>query len=191
VERTEKFSRVIAGKENAAELTLRLEPLKRGFGNRYACGVKNRGHIPDSVFDAVERGVNGALASGIVLGYPCIDIGVSLTGIEYAELSGTEFAYEACASMGFDEAARMAEPFLLEPIMAVELFSPKEFVGDVISLVTQRGGQVLSMETKSGRDVVKATAPMAKMFGFMTSLRSVSQGRATFSMEFAHFEKKV
>jgi elongation factor G len=75
--------------------------------------------------------------------------------------------------------------------MAVDLFSPKEFVGDVISLVTQRGGQVLNMETKAGDDEVKATAPMAKMFGFMTSLRSVSQGRATFTMEFSHFEKKV
>ncbi|MDR1507838.1 MAG: elongation factor G [Treponema sp.] len=190
VERTENFSRVIAGRENAAEVTLRLEPLKRGSGNRYLCGVKNKSRIPDAVFQAVQRGVNGALASGIVLGYPCIDVGVTLSGIEYSELTGTEAAYEACASMGFDEAAREAQPFLLEPIMAVDLFSPGEFVGDVISLVTQRGGQVLSMETKAGGDEVKAAAPMAKMFGFMTSLRSVSQGRATFTMEFSHFEKK-
>jgi elongation factor G len=191
VEQTEKFSRVIAGKENAAELTVRLEPLKRGSGNRYACGAKNLTRVPEPILDAVERGINGALASGIVLGYPCIDIGVTLTDIGYSELTATEFAYEACASMGFDEAARGAEPFLLEPIMAVELSSPKEFVGDVISLVTQRGGQVLNIETKAGGDVVKATAPMAKMFGFMTSLRSVSQGRASFAMEFSHFEKKA
>jgi elongation factor G len=92
--------------------------------------------------------------------------------------------------MGFDEAAKNADPMLLEPIMAVDLFSPKEFVGDAISLVTQRGGQVLSMDSKGGTEQVKATAPMAKMFGFMTALRSVSQGRATFSMEFSHFEKK-
>jgi elongation factor G len=92
--------------------------------------------------------------------------------------------------MGFDEAARSADPLLLEPIMAVDLFSPKEFVGEVISLVTQRGGQVLNMDSKTAADEVRATAPMAKMFGFMTALRSVSQGRATFSMEFSHFEKK-
>jgi elongation factor G len=191
VERTEKFSRVIAGKENAAGLTLALEPLKRGSGNRYSSAIHGKTQVPPEIFEAVERGVKGALSSGIVLGYPCIDIGVTLTKIEYSELTSTEFAFEACASMGFDEAAKQAEPLLLEPIMAVDLFSPKEFVGEVISLVTQRGGQVQSMDSKAGLDQVKATAPMEKMFGFMTSLRSVSQGRATFTMEFSHFEKKA
>jgi elongation factor G len=190
VERDEKFSKTLAGKENAAALSLKLEPLKRGSGNRYRNGLGNGGRIPQVIFDAVERGVTGALGSGIVLGYPCIDIGVTLTALEYSELTGTEFAYEACASRGFDEAAREAEPLLLEPIMAVDLFAPKEFVGDVISLMTQRGGQVLSMDSKAGFDQIKAAAPMAKMFGFMTSLRSVSQGRAAFTMEFSHFEKK-
>jgi elongation factor G len=189
LERAETFSRIIAGKENAAALTIRVAPLKRGSGNRYTCAVKNRG-IPEAVYDAIERGVNGAFASGIVLGYPCIDVEVTVTDIRYSELTGTEFAFEACASMGVDEACREAEPLLLEPIMAVVLVSPKEFVGDVISLLTQRGGQVLSMESKNQVDEVKALAPMAKMFGFMTALRSVSQGRAVFSMEFSHFEKK-
>ena len=191
VERTERFSKTIAGKENAAVLTLKLEPLKRGTGNRYNCAVKNKNRIPDAIIEAVEQGIKGAMASGIIMGYPCIDVGVTLTDMEYSELTGTEAAYAACASMGFDEAAREAEPYLLEPVMAVDLFSPKEFVGDVISLVTQRGGQVLSMDSKGENEEVKATAPMAKMFGFMTSLRSVSQGRAVFSMEFSHFEKKA
>jgi elongation factor G len=189
VERTEEFSRIIAGKENTAALTLRVEPLKRGTGNRYICEARNK-DIPGAVYEAIERGVRGAFSSGIVLGYPSIDVGVTVTDIGYSELSGTEFAYEACASMGVDEACRGAGPVLLEPIMAVDLVSPKEFVGDVISLVTQRGGQVMSMDSKSAADEVKAQAPMAKMFGFMTSLRSVSQGRATFTMEFSHFEKK-
>jgi len=190
LERTEIFSRVIAGKENAASLSIRVEPLQRGSGNRYTWAVKNSG-IPDEIKDAVEQGINAALQSGIVLGYPCIDIGVTITGAVYSELTASEFAFEACASMGFDEACRAASPILLEPIMAVDLVSPKEFIGDVISLMTQRGGQVLSMESKAGGDEVKAQAPMAKMFGFMTSLRSVSQGRATFTMEFSHFEKKI
>jgi elongation factor G len=189
VERSETFSRVIAGKENAAALTVRVEPLGRGAGNRYTCAVTDR-NIPDAVFDAIRRGVNGAFASGIVLGYPCIDIGVTVTDIHYSELTGTEFAFEACASMGVDEACREAAPILLEPIMAVDLACPKEFVGDVISLLNQRGGQVSSLESKNQLDEIKAAAPMAKMFGFMTSLRSVSQGRATFTMEFSHFEKK-
>jgi elongation factor G len=190
VERTETFSKVVAGKENAASLTLKIEPRERGKGNNFAWGVKNSA-IPDEIKDAVERGVNGAFQSGIALGYPCIDIGVTVTNAGYSELTATEFAFEACASLGFDEACRNAAPILLEPIMAVDLVSPKEFVGDVISLVTQRGGQVLSMDSKPGVDEVKAQAPMAKMFGFMTSLRSVSQGRATFTMEFSHFEKKM
>jgi elongation factor G len=190
LERTEQFSRVIAGKENAAELTLKVESLERGSGNRYTCAVKNR-EVPDTIFDAVERGIQGAFASGIVLGYPCIDIGVTLTAIKYSELTGTEFAFEACASMGFDEACRNADPILLEPIMAVDLIAPHEFVGEVMSLMTQRGGQVLSMESRTATDHVKTLAPMEKMFGFMTALRSVSQGRATFTMEFSHFEKKA
>jgi elongation factor G len=188
-ERTESFSKVIAGKENAASLSLKVEPLERGAGNRFAWAVKKSG-VPEEIRDAVERGINAAFQSGIVLGYPCIDIGVTVTDAAYSELTATEFAFEACASLGFDEACRAADPVLLEPIMAVDLTSPKEFVGDAISLITQRGGQVMSMESKPSGDEVKAQAPMAKMFGFMTALRSVSQGRATFSMEFSHFEKK-
>jgi elongation factor G len=190
VERTENFSKVIGGKENAATLCLRVEPVNRGSGNTYTCGVKNR-DIPEFIFNAVERGITGAFGSGIVLGYPCIDVGVTLTDIKYSELTGTEFAFEACASWCFDEACRSAQPILLEPIMTVALVSPKEFVGEVISLLVQRGGQVASMNSKAQIDEVKALAPMSKMFGFMTALRSVSQGRATFTMEFSHFEKKT
>jgi elongation factor G len=190
VERTERFSKVVAGKENAASLTIKAEPLERGSGNKYTWAAKSR-DIPEEIQDAVERGVNASFQSGIALGYPCIDIGVTITGVEYSELTGTEMAFEACASLGFDEACKSASPVLLEPIMAVSMVSPKESVGDVISLMTQRGGQVLSMESKPSGDEVKAQAPMAKMFGFMTALRSVSQGRAVFTMEFSHFEKKA
>ncbi|MDR2418241.1 MAG: elongation factor G [Treponema sp.] len=188
VEKTQQFARVIAGKENAAALTLRVTPMERGTGNQYTCEAKTR-DIPPEILDAVERGVSNALKSGIVLGYPCIDVSVTLIDIHYSELTGTEFSFEACASLCFDEACRDAGPIQLEPIMTVELSSPHEFVGDVISLVTQRGGQVLSIDSKPYIDQVKALAPMAKMFGFMTFLRSASQGRASFTMEFAHFEK--
>jgi elongation factor G len=190
VEHTESFTKVLAGKENAAELTLRVEPLPRGAGNRYTSAVK-KSAAPEEIFDAVERGVMNALPSGIMLGYPCIDIGVTLVDLRYSELTGTEFSFEACASLGLDEACRKASPILLEPIMSVDLLSPKDFVGDVISLVVQRGGLVQSMDSRPTIDHVKAQAPMAKMFGFMTALRSVSQGRATFAMEFSHFEKKA
>lgn len=192
-DRRQTFSKTVAGKENAAALTLKVEPLPRGSGNKYTCAAY-KSEIPSSIFDAIEQGINGALNSGIAMGYPCIDIGVTLTGIEYSELSASDFAFEACASMCFDEACRNASPILLEPIMLVTLISPAEFVGNVISLVTMRGGQVISM-TSGGQgsgalDEIKANAPMAKMFGFMTALRSESQGRATFTMEFSHFERK-
>jgi elongation factor G len=191
-EHSESFSRIIAGKENAAALTLRVEPGEQGSGNKYVRTVNTGGKdaVPEEILDAVERGINGAFASGIVMGYPCIDIKATLTDLRYSELTGTEFAFEACANMAFDEACRAASPILLEPIMAVDLTSPHEFVGEVMSLVTQRGGQILSMISKAEIDEIKAHAPMAKMFGFIASLRSVSQGRASFSMEFSHFEKK-
>jgi elongation factor G len=192
-EHTENFSRVIAGKENAAGVTLRVEPAARGSGNKYVFTAKTAGgrsEIPPEILEAVERGINGAFSSGIIMGYQCIDIKAEITNIHYSELTGSEFAFEACASMAFDEACRASLPILLEPIMTVDLSCPHEFVGEVMSLVTQRGGQILSMNSKADYDEVRAQSPMEKMFGFMTSLRSVSQGRANFNMEFSHFEKK-
>jgi len=191
VEHTESFSKVIAGKENTAGVTLRVEPAARGTGNKYVLASRQgKSEVPQEILDAIENGVKGAFSSGIVMGYPCIDITATVTGIQYSEQTGTPFAFEACASMAFDEACRNASPILLEPIMAVNLNTPHEFVGEVMSLVTQRGGQILNMNAKPDADEIKAQAPMEKMFGFMTSLRSVSQGRASFSLEFSHFEKK-
>jgi elongation factor G len=194
VEHSENFSKIIAGKENSAGVSLKVEPAQRGAGNKYVFAAKTQSgkvEIPGEILEAVERGVNGAFSSGIAMGYPCIDITATVTGVQYSELTGTAFAFEACASMAFDEACRNAGPILLEPIMAVDLNCPHEFVGEVMSLVTQRGGQILNMNSKTDADEIKALAPMEKMFGFMTSLRSVSQGRASFNLEFSHFEKKL
>jgi elongation factor G len=191
VEHGESFSKIIAGKENTAGVTLKVEPAARGTGNKYVFASRQgRSEVPQEILEAIENGVKGAFSSGIVMGYPCIDITATVTNIQYSELTGTAFAFEACASMAFDEACRNASPILLEPIMAVNLNTPHEFVGEVMSLVTQRGGQILNMNAKPDADEIKAQAPMEKMFGFMTSLRSVSQGRASFSLEFSHFEKK-
>jgi elongation factor G len=192
VERQERFSRVVAGKENAAAVTLRIEPRPRGTGNHFtnAVDAKNAKHIPAGIFAAVEHAVSASFGSGIALGYPCIDVGVTLVSLEYSELTGTPFAYEAAASICFDEACAAAAPILLEPIMAVDIVSPKEYVGDVMNLVSQRGGKVLHMETKTSGDEIKTLAPMSRMFGFMTTLRSISQGRAGYTMVFSHFDEK-
>ena len=105
-------------------------------------------------------------------------------------MTSSTFAFEACAVAAFDEACRKSSAQILEPVMNVDILSPKEFVGDAMSLVTQRGGIIQSMESKTSTEVVHAQAPMAQMFGFSTSLRSVSQGRASFGMEFSHFQVK-
>ena len=196
-EHTERFSKVLAGKEQTALLTLRVEPLERGAGNSFknavkvAAGGTTQTHaLPESIIDAVEHAITGAFSSGIQYGYPCVDIGVTLIDAEYDELTATPFAFEAAAAMGFDEACRKAAPELLEPVMNVDILCPKEFVGDAMSQMTQRGGMVLGMDSKPSIDVVHAQAPMAKLFGFSTDLRSVTQGRASFTMSFSHFEIK-
>jgi elongation factor G len=188
-ERTETYEKMVAGKENRASITIRVEPLPRGTGNRYTKAVRAP-HVPDEIFDAIERGFLSAFGSGIQFGYPAVDVGVTLTGIEYDELTATPFAYEACANMAFDSACRDAGPLMLEPVMKVDIVAPNEFLGEVMSLVSQRGGIIFGTESKHGAETVHAQAPLVTMFGFTTSLRSVSQGRASFSMEFSHFEPK-
>ncbi|MFW5717816.1 MAG: elongation factor G, partial [Spirochaetota bacterium] len=189
VEHREKFSRVFSGKENTADLTLVVEPLPRGSGNRFESGI-SKDALPAVLLEAIERGVTGALAGGIVQGYPAFDIGVTLSDAVYNEATSTEFAFEAAAAMGLDNACREAGPVLLEPIMKIDVIVPKEFMGDVINGITMRGGLVQSVESRPSAEHIRATAPLEKMFGYSTALRSATQGRGTYAMEFSHFEKK-
>lgn len=202
VEHTENFAKTIGGKEVTAEVSLRLEPIQRDTaahitaehgpvsqGNTYHCSVK-KGSVPDEILEAIQSGIMNSFSSGIQYGYPCTDIAVTVTNINYNELTSTPFAFEACAVAAFDQACQKAGPQLLEPVMNVDILSPKEFVGDAMSQITQRGGLIQSLDSKASTEVVHAQAPMAKMFGFSTNLRSVTQGRATFSMKFSHFQVK-
>jgi len=189
LEHSEKYARSMAGKDILAGVTLSVEPLARGTGNTYEKAMRNT-KVPDEIYEAVERAINNAFAGGIVLGYPCVDIGVRLVGIDWDELTATPFAFEACASMAFDEACRKAGPVQLEPVMKVDIMTPKDYMGDVMSLLSQRGGLIHGSDSRAAIDVIHAEASLAVMFGFSTSLRSVSQGRASFSMEFSHFEQK-
>nr|MCR5725379.1 elongation factor G [Treponema sp.] len=187
---TAEWSKVLAGKENAASLTVRVEPREQGAGNSYTCLVHD-GNIPNEIYEAIENGFKNSLESGIQYGYPCTDTAVTVTAIGYNELTATPLAFASCASQAFDDATRKASPELLEPVMNVDISCPVEFVGDAISQIIQRGGQVQGQDSKSSGEIVHATAPMAKMFGFSTNLRSVTQGRASFSMEFSHFQVKA
>jgi elongation factor G len=189
VDHTQKFEKLIGGKTQTARICLHIEP-NQGNGNTYTCNVK-KGDIPGEIFDAIQSGITNSFGSGIQYGYPCTDIAVTVTGIEWNEETSTTFAFEACAVQAFDEACRKANPELLEPVMNVDILCPKEFVGDAMSQVTQRGGIIQSLESKPSTEVIHAQAPMAKMFGFSTNLRSVTQGRASFGMEFSHFQIKA
>ena len=186
----ESYSRMVAGKENTASLSLHVEPRETGAGNSYVCTAK-QGDIPDEIFDAIKQSIESSFMSGIKMGYPCTDTAVTVTAVGYNELTSTTFAFEAAAAEAFDKACSAASPALLEPVMAVDIESPSEFVGEAMSQITQRGGIISSMDDKSGGNIVHAQAPMARMFGFSTDLRSVTQGRASFSMTFSHFQPKL
>jgi len=139
----------------------------------------------------VERGVTAAFGSGVVYGYPALDIEVRLIGAEFHQASSTPLAFEAAGAMSFDSACRAASPILLEPIMAVDVLTPSEFMGEVIGNLNARQGTIVNVESKPGADHVRAQAPLVAMFGYSTALRSATQGRATFTMEFSHFAEKV
>ena len=186
---SESYSKVLGGKENTAGITVHVEPRSQGEGNSYACTVK-KGDIPDEIFEAMESAFESSLQSGIKFGYPCTDTAVTVTDVDYSELTSTTFAFEACAAAVFDKACSAAKPELLEPVMDVDISCPKEFVGDAMNQMTSRGGIILGQDSKQTGEIVHAQAPMAKMFGFSTSLRSATQGRASFSMEFSHFQVK-
>lgn len=200
ISHSENYSKVLGGKEQTAGITLSVSPIAAETNkgdhagsapdNTYTCTVSKSG-IPDEIFDAVQNGICNSFAAGIRYGYPCTGIAVRVSAIDYNELTSTPFAFEACAAAAFENACEKADPQVLEPVMSVDIVCPKEFVGDAMSLLTQRGGIIQSLESKTSAEIVHAQAPMAKMFGFSTGLRSVTQGRASFSMEFCRFQVKA
>ena len=189
-ESSEEYSRVLAGKENTAGLKISVEQREQGSGNSYEVCCKHS-DVPEEIMAAIESGFKSALDSGIKYGYPCTDVGVKVLEITYNELTSTTFAFEACAAQVFDKACNLANPVILEPVMNVDISCPKEFVGPASSQLSQRGGSIMGQDSKVSGEIIHAQAPMANMFGFTTNLRSATQGRASFSMEFSHFQIKV
>ena len=187
---TEEWDRTIANKENIAKLSMTVKPNPPKTGNTFHISAKTR-EIPEEILTAIKEGVEGAFRSGIKYGYECTDIDVDITAIEYDELTSTPLAFTSCAAMAFDRICQEAGAIIMEPIMKVQASAPSEYIGDVISTITQRGGIVLSMENRNGSDTVVAECPLEKMFGYTTVLRSSTQGRGTFSMEFDHYAEKA
>ena len=183
------FERTIAGKENYLSLTLHVSPLGSKSGNRITVSAPHH-DIPDEIMQAVHAGLESALKSGIKFGYECTDIGVDVRQIGYNELTSTPVAAESCAALAFDSVCQKADPVLMEPVMSVKVASPSQYIGEVISSITARGGIVQSMESRPSSDIITCECPLSKMFGYTTVLRSSTQGRGTFSMEFSHYAEK-
>ena len=187
---SEEWERTIANKENTAKLSMTVKPNEPKTGNTFHISCKTR-EIPEEILEAIKEGVEGAFKSGIKYGYECTDIDVDITAIEYDELTSTPLAFTSCAAMAFDRIASEAGAVIMEPVMKVQASAPSEYIGDVISTITQRGGIVLSMENRNSGDTVVSECPLEKMFGYTTVLRSATQGRGTFSMEFDHYSEKA
>jgi elongation factor G len=182
------FDKEVAGQRHFGEVKLKISPLPRGAGNSFAARLRNE-EIPDIFIPAIEAGVMESLESGVLMGYPVVDAEVDLIGGSFKESVGSELAYRVSASMACKAALSSGGPFLLDPIMAVELFVPEAFMGDVIGDLNARGGKIESIASKTGLQVIRAIVPLAQMFGYSTSLRSATQGRGTFSMQFSHFDR--
>lgn len=182
------FDREISGQRHFAEVALTVMPQPRGTGNAFKVELAPE-MIPAHYLPIIEKGVMEALGSGPQMGYPVVDVLVRLTGGAFQESQGTELAYTVAASIACNQAIAQAQPFLLDPIMRVEVFVPEAFMGEVIGDLNARGGKIESIEHKSGAQVIRASVPLAKMFGYSTILRSATQGRGNFSMQFSHFDR--
>jgi elongation factor G len=181
-----KFVRQSGGRGQYGHVVLEIEPLERGggfiFENKIVGGVVPKEYIP-----AVEKGLKETIGSGVLAGFPVVDVKVSLVDGSYHDVDSNEMAFKMAASMGFKDGSRKADPVLLEPIMKVEVVTPEDYMGDVMGDVSRRRGILQgSDETPSGK-VINALVPLGEMFGYATSLRSMSQGRAVFTMEFDHY----
>ncbi|MEJ5348417.1 MAG: elongation factor G [Desulfosoma sp.] len=181
------FEREIGGTKHFAVVELNVEPRERGKGNRVEHRVRDAS-IPEIWWPAVEAGIMDALTSGEIMGYPVVDVGVTVIGGEHREGMSTELAYRVAAGMAFRDAFTKGEPLLLEPYMRVEVLTPDEFLGDVIGDLNLRKARIEGITAKKGIQVVEATVALSRMFGYSTALRSASQGRATFTMQFERYD---
>ena len=188
VEQEYKYAKQSGGRGQYGHVYLRLEPLEPGSGYEFVNDIKG-GAIPKEYIPAVDKGCQEALQSGVLAGYPVEDVKVTVFDGSYHEVDSSEMAFKLAASMGFKEGARKAGAVILEPVMKVEVETPEEYMGDVIGDLNKRRGQVNNMGERGGNKVIDAFCPLAQMFGYSTDLRSQTQGRATYSMEFDHYDE--
>jgi len=183
-----KFEREISGEAHFGHVALRLKPLGRGEGIRFATDI-GEDKIPAHFWGAVEEGVKEATLSGVLAGYPLVDLEACLVNGSFREGASSQLAYKIATSMALREGCHKARPVLLEPIMSIEIVVPNEFVGEVIGDLNARGGKVGMITAKGTISMVDAHVPLKPMFGYPTSLRSLTQGRGSFSMHFSHYDR--
>ena len=188
VEKEGRFVRQTGGRGQFGHVLLRVEPKAPGDGFQFVNAVKG-GNIPREYIPAVEKGVREAMDTGFLAGYPMVDIGVTLLDGSYHEVDSSEIAFKIAGSMAFKEAVAKAGPVLLEPVMAVEVVVPEDFMGEVIGDVSSRRGKVQGIDSRPAAKAIDGRVPLAEMFGYATELRSMTQGRATYTMQFSHYDQ--
>ncbi|MEN4870653.1 elongation factor G [Kosakonia cowanii] len=181
-----KFVRQSGGKGQYGHVVLTLEPLAAGSGFVFEDATKG-GVVPREYIPSVEKGLREAMNSGVLAGYPVVDVKATLTFGSYHDVDSSEMAFRMAAIFGFKEGARRADAAILEPVMHVEVETPEEYAGNIMGDLSSRRGMVQGMEERFGSQIIRADVPLAEMFGYATTLRSMSQGRATYSMEFHHY----
>jgi len=183
-----KYIRQSGGRGQYGHVFLRVEPRERGTGFEFKNKIKG-GIIPNEFIPAVEKGVKEAINKGVVAGYPLIDLSVTLYDGSFHEVDSSDFAFKIASSIALQEAVKKAKPIILEPIMKVQVTVPEEFLGDVISNLSSKRAQIENSEARLNLKIINAKVPLAEMFGYATTLRSITQGRGNFTMEFSHYEK--
>jgi len=183
-----KFVRQSGGRGQYGDCWLRIEPQEPGAGFEFVDAIKG-GVIPKEYIPAVGKGAEEASQNGVLAGFPIVDVKVTCFDGSYHDVDSSEMAFKIAGSMGFKEGAAKASPVLLEPIMAVEVVTPEDYMGDVMGDLSSRRGRIMGMENRAGAQVVNAHVPLANMFGYSTDLRSATQGRATYTMVFDHYEQ--
>jgi len=183
-----KYIRQTGGSGNYGHCKLRIEPNTPGAGYEFINAIKS-GSIPKEYIKPIDQGVQGAIELGILAGYPLVDIKVTLFDGSYHDVDSNEMAFKFAGSIAFKEAARKASPVLLEPVMAVEVTVPEEHMGTIIGDINSRRGRIEGMEHAAGSQVIKAIVPLKEMFGYVNDIRSSTQGRASYSMQFARYEE--
>ena len=186
VEQDTKYARQSGGKGQYGHVKIRVEPNESGKGYEFINAVVG-GAIPKEYIPAVDAGIQGAMNSGVVAGFPVVDVKVTLYDGSFHEVDSSEMAFKIAGSMAFKEAMRKADPTLLEPIMKVSVIVPDEYMGDVIGDLNSRRGQIIKLEARSGAQQIDAHVPLAEMFGYATDLRSRTQGRGQYTMEPSHY----